>query len=135
MSSENIEKLKTPTTRAVTTPARASAATNSNSSASEPARCGAIIRPRNWISHVVMLSRTTAMTAHAASVPRMSECEPLVRLALSPSAFRGLTFSNKTSGIASAQRAMVRASTSTSPMKTTVMMPAAAQNCGGCRAM
>ena len=41
--------------------------------------------------------------------PRINAREPVERLALSPSACRGLTFSNRTSGIASAQRARVRA--------------------------
>ncbi len=134
ISSESIEEFTMPTARVSKTPIKTSAAKKRSSKVSEPASCGATMRPVQYKVPDAAATSSTEIAAHAASVARMSACEPTARLALSASACRGFTSSKITSGIASAQRETVRAVNSARPMASSATIPAAVQNCGGRRA-
>ena len=104
---------------------------NSSSNTSELASCGATTRPTRSTLEVATMKSTLATTIHATRIQRMRKRAPTTRFALSPSACRGCTFSNRTSGSASAQRTIVRASVSARPMPMNATNPAAITNSRG----
>ncbi len=118
MSSENREKLTIPTARPTAAHRSTRPAMNRRSVGSAPTSSGATLRPRVSSTHVAAAGNARATTAHETSASTMTVRCPVERLALSPSARRGWTLSNRTSGSASAQRAIVRATSATSAMAT-----------------
>jgi hypothetical protein len=108
---------------------------NSSSGPSDPANCGATLRPINSGTEAATAINARAHTAHAARTTSTTPRAPDERVALSLNACGGETCSNSTSGSASAQREMVRTRSAASAAISTAAMVAAIQNAGGRTAM
>ena len=106
---------------------------NPRSACIEPLKPGARARPTKSGTHVATARRAEARAAHMASAAMAMERWPADRAELSASARRGETPSNRTSGSAIVQRAIVHNRMTASTATITAAIDTAVQNSGGRR--